>query len=58
MIDTTNIARFVSCSQAQYDSLYKKENNDNENLEDTNNINNIEKEIEDDNNSKSNSGEV
>lgn len=50
MIDTKNMARFVSCTQAQYDSLYKKEDNDN--------TINKEKEIEDDNNSKSNTGEV
>lgn len=51
MIDTKNMARFVSCTQAQYDSLYQKE-------EDNTYTINKEKEIEDDNNSKSNSGEV
>lgn len=49
MIDTKNMAKFVSCTQAQYDSLYKKEED---------NTINKEKEIEDDNKSKSNSGEV
>lgn len=52
-----NIARFISCTQAQYDSIYKKENN-NEEIENITKNNYDIKEIKDDNNSKSYSGKV
>lgn len=52
-----NIARFISCTQAQYDSIYKKKNN-NEEIKDMSKNNTKIKEIKDDNNSKSNSDKV